>query len=195
MPERVPGLCLFEREIQEDSRNGGRFCTMSYRLPRTDKAYLHFARIDKIPSFDEVEGILLFLPTPDMLAGLATWAFFDSNATDAVSAPFGSGCCSVVTQAILENRKQGKRTFLGFFDPSVRPHFEAELLSFTIPMSRFKEMYHTMRESCLFDTHAWGKLKERIQLSQAERRTKPLNHLPCILPHPSGHLCCSEVTV
>jgi hypothetical protein len=23
-------------------------------------------------------------------------------------------------------------------------------------------MYHTMRESCLFDTHAWGKIKERI---------------------------------
>ena len=34
-------------------------------------------------------------------------------------------------------------------------------------MSRFKEMYHTMRESCLFDTHAWGKIKERIQLSQS----------------------------
>ena len=39
--------------------------------------------------------------------------------------------------------------------------------SFTIPMSRFKEMYHTMRESCLFNTHAWGKIKERIQLSQS----------------------------
>ena len=81
--------------------------------------------------------------------------------------PFGSGCCSVITQTIIENRKQGKRTFLGFFDPSVRPYFEADLLSFTIPMSRFKEMYHTMRESCLFDTHAWGKIRERIQLSQS----------------------------
>lgn len=136
------------------------------QIPRTDKAYLHFARIDKIPSFDEVEGVL-FLPTPDILSGLATWASFDNNALDAVAAPFGSGCCSVITQTIIENRKQGKRTFLGFFDPSVRPYFEADLLSFTIPMSRFKEMYHTMRESCLFDTHAWGKIKERIQLSQS----------------------------
>ena len=24
-----------------------------------------------------------------------------------------------------------------------------------------------MRESCLFDTHAWGKIRERIQLSQS----------------------------
>ena len=29
-------------------------------------------------------------------------------------------------------------------------------------MSRFKEMYETMRQSCLFDTHAWGKIKERM---------------------------------
>lgn len=155
------------------------------QISRTDKAYLHFARIDKIPSFDEVEG-LLFLPTPDILSGLATWTFFDNNASDAVAAPFGSGCCSVITQTIIENRKQGKRTFLGFFDPSVRPYFEADLLSFTIPMSRFKEMYHTMRESCLFDTHAWGKIKERIQLSQSrDVHILPLSHF---LPHPSGHL-------
>lgn len=69
---------------------------------------------------------------------------------------------AVVTQATIENRKGGKRTFLGFFDPSVRPHFEADKLSYTIPMSRFKKMYETMRQSCLFDTHAWGKIKERM---------------------------------
>ena len=80
------------------------------QVPKAEKAYLHFARIDKIGSFDKVEGIL-FLATPDMLAGLTTWAFFDSNATDAVSAPFGSGCCSVVTQAILETRNTANEPF------------------------------------------------------------------------------------
>ena len=173
MPEHVPGFVSLKEKYKKTPDMVVDFI-QELQVPKAEKAYLHFARIDKIGSFDKVEGIL-FLATPDMLAGLATWAFFDSNATDTVSAPFGSGCCSVVTQAILENRKQGKRTFWGFFDPSVRPHFEAELLSFTIPMSRFKEMYHTMRESCLFDTHAWGKLKERIQDRQKE--TKPFNHL------------------
>ena len=38
-----------------------------------------------------------------------------------------------------------------------------DILSFMIPMSRFKEMYDTMRSSCLFDTHAWGKIKERMK--------------------------------
>lgn len=106
--------------------------------------YLHFARIDRLTSFEKVEG-LLFLATPD-----------------AVSTPFGSGCSSTITLTVNENRQGGHRTFLGFFDPSVRPYVESNLLSLTIPMSRFKMMYQTMRNSSLYDTHAWAKIKTRI---------------------------------
>ena len=74
------------------------------QVPRTEKAYLHFARIDKLASFDHVEG-LLFLATPDILSGLTTWAFYDTNAFDTVATPFGSGCSSVVTLTVLENQK------------------------------------------------------------------------------------------
>lgn len=160
MPERVPNFVSLKEKYKKTPEMVMDFIKQT-GVPRAEKAYLHFARIDKLASFDNVEG-LLFLATPDVLSGLNTWAYFDTNAFDAVATPFSSGCSSVVTFTILENRKDGKRCFLGFFDPSVRPYFEADILSFTIPMSRFKEMYHTMRESCLFDTHAWGKIKERI---------------------------------
>lgn len=164
MPERVPGFVSLKEKYKKTPEMVLDFIK-DVQVPKADKAYLNFVRIDKMSSFDEAEGIL-FLATPDMLSGLATWAFFDNNAPDCVASPFGSGCCSVVTQAVIENKMEGRRTFIGFFDPSVRPYFEADLLSFTIPMSRFKEMYHTMRESCLFDTHAWAKIKERLQLRQ-----------------------------
>ena len=82
------------------------------------------------------EGILFFA-TPDMLSGLATWAFFDNNADDAVSCIFGSGCSSVVAQAVKENRAGGRRTFIGLLDPSVRPHVESNVLSFVIPARSF----------------------------------------------------------
>ncbi len=173
MPEHVPGFVSLKEKYKKTPEMVVDFI-QEIQVPKAEKAWLHFTRIDNLVSFDKAEGIL-FLATPDVLAGLTTWAFFDSNAFDMVSAPFGSGCCSVVTQTVLENRKQGKRTFIGFFDPSVRPYFEADLLSFTIPMSRFKEMYHTMRESCLFDTRAWGKIKDRIQ--NARKETTPFNHL------------------
>lgn len=123
--------------------------------------YLHFARINRLTSFEKVEG-LLFLATPDILSGLITWTFFDNNNPDAVSTPFGSGCSSTITLTVNENRQGGHRTFLGFFDPSVRPYVESNLLSLTIPMSRFKTMYQTMRNSSLYDTHAWAKIKTRI---------------------------------
>ncbi|MCD8182838.1 MAG: GNAT family N-acetyltransferase [Bacteroides sp.] len=171
MPERVPGFVSLKEKYKKTPEMVLDFVD-EIHVPKATKNYLHFARIDQVASFDEAEG-LLFLATPDVLSGLATWAYFDNNAPDAVATPFGSGCCSVVTQTVIENRNQGRRTFLGFLDPSVRPHFEPDLLSFTIPMSRFKEMYHTMRESCLFDTHAWGKIKERIQHSLSKEEIPP----------------------
>lgn len=128
---------------------------------RTSHAYLHFARIDRLDSFENIEG-LLFLATPDVLSGLCTWAAFDNNSPEAVSAPFGSGCSTTITETVNENRLGGRRTFIGFFDPSVRPYVESNLLSFSIPLSRFQEMYATMPHCCLFGTHAWGKIKTRI---------------------------------
>lgn len=160
MPERVPNFVSLKERYKETPELVKSFIEQM-GVPKAEKQYLHFARIDKVATFEHVEGVL-FLATPDILSGLTTWAYFDHNAEDTVVAPFGSGCSSVITQTILENRKGGYRSFIGFFDPSVRPYFEANILSFTIPMSRFKVMYETMRNSCLYDTHAWGKIKERI---------------------------------
>lgn len=101
-----------------------------------------------------------------MLAGLTTWAWFDNHAADTVTTLFGSGCSATITLAVNENRNSGRRTFLGGFDPSVRPYFKANELTFTIPGSRFREMLTTMRNSCLYDTHAWQKVSKRIRSSR-----------------------------
>lgn len=125
------------------------------------KAWIEFVRVDAAGTFEGAEGVLFFA-TPDVLAGLVTWAGFDNDAPDAVAAPFGSGCSTVVSQAVRENRNGGHRCFLGLFDPSVRPWVGADELCFVIPMSRFAGMCGTMRASCLFGTHAWDKVRERI---------------------------------
>ncbi|RHJ84430.1 DUF169 domain-containing protein [Parabacteroides sp. AM08-6] len=160
MPDRIPGFVSLKEKYKQTPEQVSEFID-ELQVPKAKMAFLNFARMDKVDGFDNLEGIL-FLTTPDVLSGLVSWAFFDNNAPDAVASLFGSGCCSVVTQAVIENTKKGKRTFIGFFDPSVRPHFEPDILSFMIPMSRFKEMYDTMRSCCLFDTHAWKKVKDRI---------------------------------
>lgn len=123
--------------------------------------YINFARVDTVENFDNVEG-LIFFATPDILTGLASWTFFDTDDEDAVSCGFNSGCSATVARVVTENRKGGKRCFLGFLDPSVRPNVEPDILTYAIPMSRFREMYETMPQSCLFGTHAWAKVKKRI---------------------------------
>lgn len=160
MPDRIPNFVSLKEKYKKTPDLVLDFIN-ELGVPLAHASYLNFVRIDQINSFDNVEG-LLFYATPDILSGLLTWAFFDTNSQDNVSTLFGSGCSNVVTQTILENRKNGKRSFLSGFDPSVRPYLDAGILTYTIPMSRFKDMYQTMRECCLFDTHAWSKVRERI---------------------------------
>ena len=111
---------------------------------------------------------LFFYATPDILSGLCAWAFYDCNEPDAVCTPFGSGCGTTIATAVRENRRQGYRTFIGLFDPSVRPYVGADELGFVIPASRFRTMYETMRSTCLFGTNAWSKVKARIEPDTAQ---------------------------
>lgn len=161
MPERVPGFVSLKEKYKKTPQ-----MVIDYvedlGLKRAEQTYLNFVRIDKAESFDGFEGIM-FYATPDMLSGLCGWAFFDTNAADAVVTRFGSGCSSVVSMTIVENARQGQRCFMGLLDPSVRPYVGTNELSFTIPMSRFKSMMETMKECFLFDSHAWKKVKARLE--------------------------------
>ena len=56
----------------------------------------------------------------------------------------------------------GRRTFIGLFDPSVRPYVETNELGFVIPADRFAEMSQTIGQCCLFGTQAWSKVRQRI---------------------------------
>lgn len=160
MPEHIPNFVSLKEKYKKSPDMVADFID-HLGVPRAEKEFLNFARIDGVGDFNEMEG-LLFLATPDVLSGLATWAYYDNNSDGAVSTLFGSGCSIIVTQAILENRNEGRRTFIGLFDPSVRPYVEPDRISFTIPAVRFREMYYTIRDSCLFDTHAWGKIRNRL---------------------------------
>ncbi len=160
MPEKMPTFVSLKEKYKDTPERCLDFVA-SIDQQKAPKPYLNFARIDKVESLENMEG-LFFYATPDVLSGLTTWAYFDNNDEQTVAAPFGSGCSAVIQTAVRENRIGGKRTFIGLFDPSVRPHVGANELSYVIPRSRFESMQHTMKRCCLFDTHAWDKVKQRI---------------------------------
>lgn len=159
MPDRVP---MFVSEIEHYKKSKQMVVDYvdSLDIHISEKPYLNFVRVDKLEDWSSAEAILFFA-TPDMLSGLCTWAFYDNNASDAVTTQFASGCAAVVTFAVNENQKNGKRCFLGMLDPSARPLVPANELTFTIPMSRFKEMLETMNDSALFQK-AFSIIKKRI---------------------------------
>ena len=159
MPDRVP-MFVSEVEHYKKSKEMVVDYVKSLDIHISEKPYLNFVRVDKLEDWSSAEAILFFA-TPDMLSGLCTWAFYDNNSPDAVTTQFGSGCASVVTFAVNENRKNGKRCFLGMLDPSARPLVPKNELTLTIPMSRFKEMLKTMNDSALFQK-AFSIIKKRI---------------------------------
>ena len=159
MPDRVP---TFVSEIEHYKKS--KEMVVDYvkflDIHISEKPYMNFVRVDKLEDWSSAEAILFFA-TPDMLSGLCTWAFYDNNSPDAVTTQFGSGCASVVTFAVNENRKNGKRCFLGMLDPSARSLVPENELTLTIPMCRFKEMLGTMNDSALFQK-AFSILKKRM---------------------------------
>jgi hypothetical protein len=129
-------------------------------IQKAPKPYLNFVRLDKLENLDDVEGIL-FWATPDILSGLTAWANYDNNNFDAISVPFGSGCSTIISFAVKENRESGRRCFLGMLDPSARPLVPKNEMSFVIPKCRFVEMLDTMKDSALY-RHAFSIIKKRI---------------------------------
>lgn len=133
-------------------------------VPEASGAWLNFARIDTpqaAEAFGTADGALFFA-TPDILSGLVSWAVYDNNADDAVCVPFGSGCSAVVTQAVRENRRGGRSVFLALFDPfgaSVGRRLGAGVRRADVAFAR--DVRHE-RASCLFGTHAWNKVRVRI---------------------------------
>lgn len=159
MQERIPRF-VSEQEHYKQTPEQVKTYVSRLGISLTEKPYLNFVRMDKLASLDEVEGILFFA-TPDVLSGLCSWAFYDNDADDAVCTRFASGCCSIVTFAVNENRKQGRSCFIGMLDPSARPLVPANELTFVIPMHRFNEMMQTMEQSALFQK-AYSIVRKRI---------------------------------
>lgn len=128
------------------------------------KPYLNFIRVDCLDTFDGIEGVI-FLVTPEVMSGLFVWANFDSTDINAVQSPFGSGCSSTITSLVNENKRRGKHCFIGMFDVSARPYFRPTILSFSIPLSRFREMCATLSQCCVSGAPAWLKVRKRINHS------------------------------
>ena len=160
MSEHVP-IFVSKTEHYKQTPEQVRAYVESLDIEITDKPYLNFVRVDKLTSWEGVEAVVFFA-TPDILSGLCTWAFYDNDAEDAVTTKFASGCAAVISFATVENRKGGRRCFLGMLDPSARPLVPKNELTFAVPTCRLSEMLTTMSDSALYQK-AFSVVRRRIE--------------------------------
>jgi len=126
----------------------------------SDKRYVVFKRWDALDEGDEPE-VVVFFAIPDVLSGLFTWAGFDEPAAEAVAAPFGAGCASIIQYPLLEAAKERPRAVLGMFDVSARPRVPEGVLTFAVPWRKFARMLANAEETFL-TTGSWAKVRRRI---------------------------------
>lgn len=122
--------------------------------------FIVFKRWDQLNADDEPAVVIFFAP-PDVLSGLFTLANFDEVDPQAVVAPFGAGCGSIVYHPYRELAADHPRAVLGIFDISARPCVDPDLLTFAIPWPKFTRMVDYMDESFLI-TDSWRAVRARM---------------------------------
>ncbi len=127
---------------------------------RAPAPFVIFKRWDNLKEEDSPE-VVTFFAQSDVLSGLFTLVNFDESQAEGVIAPMGSGCSSIVSYPYLEKNSQHPRAVMGMFDPSARPYVPKNVLSFSVPMTKFVTMIENMGESFLI-TDTWKKLRKRI---------------------------------
>ncbi len=155
----IPGEMEGERYIKTPERAREYFAKMIPR--RAPATYCVFKPIEQFQSGWEPEVVAFFAP-PDILSGLFTLTNYALERTDAVYAPFGSGCGTILTYPLKEAVKEQPRATLGMFDVSARPMVEKDFLTLAMPYSIFLKLLENVSGSFL-QTESWKKVLQRIQ--------------------------------
>lgn len=154
IPGRLEGerYCKSPELVKEIMKN-----TPAFQAPGR---FIVFKRWDKLEESDNPE-VVIFYAKPDVLSGLFTLARFDEVDRNAVSAPFGSGCSTIVQYPYLEKDSEYPKAIIGMFDPSARPFVPHEVITLSVPINKFIRMIDNMEESFLI-TDTWSRIQKRI---------------------------------
>jgi uncharacterized protein (DUF169 family) len=155
----IPGEMEGERYIKTPERAREYFARMIPR--RAPATYCVFKPIEQFQSGIDPE-VVVFFASPDTLSGLFALTNYALEQTDAVYAPFGSGCGVILTYPLKEAVRDQPRAVLGMFDVSARPMVEKDILTLAMPCSVFLNLLENVSGSFL-ETESWKKVLGRIQ--------------------------------
>ncbi|MDF2570993.1 MAG: putative ArCR [Sporomusa sp.] len=132
-------------------------------LPITDipEQFVVFKPLAAVDCTQEEPKVVVFYANPDQLSALVVLANYGRPGNDNVIIPFGAGCQTTCLIPWNEAVQECPKAVVGMTDISARPVIDADLLSFSVPFTMFKEMEGNVPGSFL-DKHDWHKVAERI---------------------------------
>ncbi len=120
--------------------------------------FVVFKPLDQLTN-DEEPALVVFLVNADQLSALVVMTDYARGSGESTIAPFGAACHSIV-QGYAEARRENPRGVIGFLDIAQRRHVDRETLSFTVPLTLFREMEANVEGSFL-EMRDWRELQER----------------------------------
>jgi hypothetical protein len=127
-------------------------------------AYLVFQPLDQVAE-EVTPAAVVFLVNADQLSGLVTLANYDDPDPNCVQVRYGAGCAQAVRYALCAQEEGRNTCYIGLTDPSSRLHVPKDLLSFSLPFSRFLTLEGKAQGSFL-TLPPWQALIKRNQSSQ-----------------------------
>ncbi len=155
----IPGEMEGERYIKTPELARQYFDNMKPR--RAPSNFCIFKPIDKF-KIDEVPEVVVFFVTPDILSGLFTLTNYALERTDAILAPFGSGCSTILTYPLKYEELKLPYAFIGMLDVSARPMVEEHIITLSMSYSIFVKLLENVTGSFL-ETESWKKVYNRIK--------------------------------
>jgi uncharacterized protein (DUF169 family) len=157
-PAPDAGAFLAEKErFKKTVELGQAFYKEIKPLPAPDK-YAVLERIEDVEDSIVPEIVVLWIDTLS-LAGVVTLANYDRQTNDNVIIPFASGCQSIWTIPYKEKLEKLPRCVVGTMDPATRAYLPKDVMTFSMPASRFVEMVENIEGSFL-QTSLWDELQK-----------------------------------
>ncbi len=115
------------------------------------KEYLYMEQLETIDNDQEIEVVNLFPADLTNLTKLVTLSGYDSTTSlmDNVLIPNCSGCQSVFAIPYSQKFNKNPKSIVGLMDPMVRNFVPEDMVSFSVPASRFIEMANNIEGSFL----------------------------------------------
>ena len=113
----------------------------------------------------ETPLVVQFFARPEVLCGLHQLVMYITGDPHAVASPFGAGCTNLVSWPLRFLAQGIPKAVLGGWDPSARPWFKPDELTFSVPHAMFQTMLARWEHSFL-TAHAWKAVVKKIEKSR-----------------------------